>query len=177
MPDSRISGYATAIFEIAKAEGQLDRVENELFRIARTFESSSKLRETISDQRLPIDRKRAIVDDLLAGRAQEATVGFVNFVVSLGRASDLPAIADELVAKAAGSRDKVIAEVRSAITLDQETVDRLTTALARKTNKDLEVRVIVDPDVVGGIVARVGDIVIDGTVKTRLTKLREAVSG
>ena len=177
MTDSRISGYAAAIFEIAKAEGQLDRVEDELFRIARTFESSSELRETLGDPRLPIDRKRAIVDDLLGGRAQEVTVGFVNFVVSLGRASGLPAIADELVAKAAGSRDKVVAEVRSAIQLDQETVDRLTTALARKTNKDVEVRVVVDPDVVGGIVARVGDIVIDGTVKTRLTKLREAVSG
>ena len=78
---------------------------------------------------------------------------------------------------AAGSRDKVVAEVRSAVALDDATVERLTAALARKTNKDVEVRVIVDPDVVGGIVARVGDVVIDGTVKTRLTKLREAVSG
>ena len=99
------------------------------------------------------------------GRALGATVGFVNFVVSLGRASDLPAIADELVAKVAGSRDKVVAEVRSAIELDDKTVARLAKALAKKTNKDVEVRVIVDPDVVGGIVARVGDVVIDGTVQ------------
>lgn len=177
MADSRIQGYAAAIFEVAKAEGQLERVEDELFRIARTFESSNELRETLSDLRLPIDRKHAILDDLLGVRALEATVGFVNFVVSVGRAGDLPAIADELVAKAARSRDKVVAEVRAAIQLDDATVERLTRALAKRTNKDVEVRVIVDPNVVGGIVARVGDVVIDGTVKTRLTKLREALSG
>lgn len=177
MPDSRIQGYAAAIFEVARAEDKLERVEDEFFRIARTFESSKELRKTLSDPRLPIDRKHAIIDDLLGGRALEATVGFVNFLISTGRISDLPAIADELVAKAAGSRDKVVAEVRSAIALDHATVERLTRALAKRTNKDVEVRVIVDPDVVGGIVARVGDIVIDGTVKTRLTKLREALTG
>lgn len=177
MADSRIQGYAAAIFEVARAEDKLERVEDEFFRIARTFESSKELRKTLSDPRLPIDRKHAIIDDLLGGRALEATVGFVNFLISTGRISDLPAIADELVAKAAGSRDKVVAEVRSAIALDDATVGRLTRALAKRTNKDVEVRVIVDPDVVGGIVARVGDIVIDGTVKTRLTKLREALTG
>ena len=177
MSDPRIQGYAAAIFEVASAEGDLERVEDELFRVARTFESSSELRDALSDPRLPIDRKHAIIDDLLGGRAKDTTVGFVNFVVSLGRGGDLPAIADELVAKAAGSRDKVVAEVRSAIELDDATIDRLTAALANRVNKDVEVRVIVDPDVVGGISARVGDVVIDGTVKTRLTKLREAVSG
>ena len=177
MTDTRIQGYAAAIFEIAKAEGQLERIEDELFRVARTVESSNELRETLTDPQLPIDRKHAIIDDLLGGRAQDATVGFVNFVVTLGRASDLPAIADELVARAAGSRDKVVAEVRSAVALDDATVERLTTALANRTNKDVEVRVIVDPEVIGGIVARVGDVVIDGTVKTRLMKLREAVTG
>jgi F-type H+-transporting ATPase subunit delta len=177
MADTRIQGYAAAIFAIANAEDVADRVSDELFRIARTFESSNELRETMSNPQLPIDRKHAIFDDLLGGRALEATVGFVNYVVSLGRASDLPAIADELVAKAAGSRDKVVGEVRSAIPLDDATVGRLTRALSKRTNKDVEVRVVVDPDVVGGIVARVGDVVIDGTVKTRLTKLREALTG
>jgi F-type H+-transporting ATPase subunit delta len=177
MADPRIEGYAAAAFEVAKAEGQLERVEDELFRVARTFESSKELRETLSDPRLPVERKHAILDDLVGGRALDATVGFVNFVISVGRASDLSAIADALVAQAAGSRDKVVAEVRSAVDLDAKTVDRLTKALAKRTNKDVEVRVTVDPDVIGGIAARVGDVVIDGTVKTRLTKLREAVSG
>ena len=177
MADPRIQGYANAAFEVAEAEGQLERVEDEMFRIARAFETSNELRDSLSDPRLPIERKHAIVDDLIGGRATDATVGIVNFIVQMGRAAELPAIADELVAVAAGSRDKVVAEVRSAVALDDATVERLTAALARKTNKDVEVRVIVDPDVVGGIVARVGDVVIDGTVKTRLTKLREAVSG
>lgn len=177
MADARIAGIAQAAFEVAKAEGVLERVEDEMFRVARAFESSDELRDALADPRLPVERKHAIVDDLIGGRATTTTVGIINLVVTLGRASELPAIADELVAVAAGSRDKVVAEVRSAVALDDTTVERLTRALVARTKKDVEVRVIVDPDVVGGLVARVGDVVIDGTIKTRLTKLREALTG
>ncbi len=177
MADARIQGYAAAAFAVAKAEGVLERVEDEMFQVARAVEASDELRDTLADPQLPVERKHAIVDDLIGGRATDTTVGLINLVVGLGRGSELPAIADELVAVAAGSRDKAVAEVRSAVPLDDATVERLTSALSRRTKKDVEVRVIVDPDVVGGLVARVGDVVIDGTVKTRLTKLRQAVTG
>ncbi len=177
MADPRIQGYAAAILEVAKAEDSLERVQDELFRVAQTFESSTELRDALSDPRLPVERKQSIIEDLLGGRAHPLTVGFVNFVVGLGRAAELPAIARELVALAAGERGKILADVRSAMSLDDETVTRLAQALSRHVGKEVEVKVTVDESLVGGLVARVGDLIIDGSVKGRLEDLRESLVG
>jgi F-type H+-transporting ATPase subunit delta len=174
--DPRIDGYAAAILEVAKAEGELARVGDELFRIARAFESSPELREALTDPRLPVERKKAVVDDLLTGKTSTLAVNLVNFVVGVGMSSDLPAIADRLAERAAAERNKVIAEVRSAIELDDATVARLSESLSRATGKDVEVKTVVDPTVVGGIVARVGDTVIDGSLSHRMQELRETLT-
>lgn len=174
MPD-RVRGYAAGLFEIARAEEQLDRVQNELLQVAGALRSSDELRDSLSNPQLPADRKRSIVDGLLEGRASGLTVAFVNFVVGLGRASALPDIVDELAETAAAAVNREVAEIRTAVDLDAATVARLVTALARQTGKQLEPKVIVDPSVIGGIVARVGDTVIDGSVQKRLSGLREAL--
>lgn len=171
----RIVGYATGLVEIARAEGQLERVESELFQLGRALEGSQQLMDTLSDRAVPADRRQGIIDDLLSSRASELTTGLVGFVVGLGRASELPAIIDAFVAAAAAGRNRQVAEVRSAVVLDDETKTRLADALGRVTGKEVEVKVIVDPDVVGGLSARVGDTVIDGTLRRRLTSLREAL--
>ena len=88
----RVKGYAAGIFEIARAEDQLDRVQNELLQIARAVRSSDELRDALSNPQLPADRKQAIVDGLLETRASELTISVVGFVVGLGRASSLPEI-------------------------------------------------------------------------------------
>ncbi len=157
------------------AEGQLDRVQSELLQVAGAVRSSAELRDALSNPQLPADRKKAIVDGLLEGRASELTVGFINFVVAMGRASSLADIVDEMVEAAAASVNLEVAEIRTAVDLDATTVARLVAALARKTGKQLEPKVIIDPSVIGGIVARVGDTVIDGSVQKRLSGLREAL--
>ena len=171
----RVTGYAAGIFEIARAEDQLERVQNELLQIARAFRSSDDLRDSLSNPQLPADRKSAIVNGLLENRASELTIAFVNFLVGLGRASSLPDIVDELAETAAAAVNREVAEIRTAVDLDPATVERLVAALARQTGKRLEPKVIVDPSVIGGIVARVGDTVIDGSVQKRLSGLREAL--
>lgn len=174
--DDRIDGYAAAILEVAKAEGQLERVGDELFRIARAFESSNSLREALTDSRIPEERKKGVIDDLLGAKASPLAVNLVHFVVSAGRAADLPAIADRVTARAASARRKAVAEVRTAVELDAATIERLTAALSKATGKDVEVKAVVDPTVIGGVVARVGDVVIDGTVSHRLEQLRETLN-
>ncbi len=174
--EDRIDGYAAAILEVAGAEDQLERVGDELFRIARAFESSNPLREALTDPRIPVERKQGVIDDLLGGKSSPLTVNLIGFVVSAGRASDLPAIADRVAARAAATRDKAVAEVRTAIELDAATIERLTAALNTATGKDVEVKVVVDPSVIGGVVARVGDVVIDGTVSHRLQQIRETLN-
>jgi F-type H+-transporting ATPase subunit delta len=173
--DDRVKGYAAGLFEIARAEGELERVQGELLQVVAAFRSSDELRDSLSNPQLPVDRKKAIVDGLLQSRASGLTVAFVNFVVGMGRASSLPDIVDGLAETAAAAVSREVAEIRTAVDLDAETVDRIIAALARKTGKQLEPKVIVDPSVVGGIVARVGDTVIDGSVQKRLSGLREAL--
>jgi F-type H+-transporting ATPase subunit delta len=173
--DDRIKGYAKGIFELARAEGELERVEGEFLAISRALQTSPELRSNLTDPQLPVEKKRGIIDDLIGGRASSLTVGVVQLLMGQNRASDLPAVATAVAEAAASSRDKALAEVRSAVPLDDETVQRLTTALDRATGKNVEVKVIVDPSVIGGIVARVGDTVIDGSIAKRFDSVRQAV--
>ena len=171
----RITGYANGIFELAKAEEELERVENELFTIAQALDDSPELRSTLTDPQLPMEKKQALIDDLIGGRASSLSVDLVQLIVSQGRASELSDIARAVVEAAAASRDKAVAEVRSAVPLDEETIERLAAALGRATGKSVEVKVVVDESVIGGIVARVGDTVIDGSLARRVDSLRQAV--
>jgi F-type H+-transporting ATPase subunit delta len=173
--DDRIAGYANALFALATAEGELERVEDEILAVAQALEGSAELRSALTDPQLPVDRKQAIIDEVIAGRASSLTVGIVQLIVAQGHASELPAIAKAFVETAAASRQRALAEVRSAVPLDDETVERLAAALSSATGRDVEVKVIVDPSVIGGVIARVGDTVIDGSIARRVDSLRQAV--
>lgn len=171
-----IRGYAQAIFAVAEAEGVLDEVEDELFRFARTVEEQPELRQALTDISLPSERKRAVITELLGGKATPQIVNLLGFIVEQGRARELPAIADELVQLAAERRQQAVAEVRSALPLDAERRRRLAEALSRATGKQIELRVIVDESIIGGVVARVGDQVFDGSIRRRLELARERLS-
>jgi F-type H+-transporting ATPase subunit delta len=172
MSDPRIDGYARALFEVARAEGTLDEVEDELFRFARSFESSDSLRSTLTDEAVPAAKRQAIVEDLLDGKATPTTTQLVSMVVGSGRGRDLPAIIDKLVERASSSKNLAVAEVRSAVALSGDQQDRLKAALANATGKQVNLKVIVDPSILGGIVATVGDTVLDGSVRTRADQLK-----
>ena len=172
MSDALIEGYARALFEIARAEGTLDEVEDELFRFARSYESSDALRTTLTDENLPAEKRQAIVEDLLDGKATTTTVQLVSMVVGSGRGRDLPAIVDSLVERASSAKQLDVAEVRTAVPLTADQLDRLKAALENATGKSLNLKATVDPSVVGGIVATVGDTVIDDTVRTRIDQLK-----
>jgi len=172
MSDARIHGYARALFEVAVAEGTIDEVEDELFRFARSYESSDALRNALTDEMIPAGKRQAIVEDLLGGKATSTTTQLVSMVVGSGRGRDLPAIIDKLVERASKSKDLEVAEVRSAVALSDDQQDRLKAALANATGKAVNLKVIVDPSILGGIVATVGDAVIDGSVRTRVDQLK-----
>jgi F-type H+-transporting ATPase subunit delta len=174
-PSDRVEAYANALLEVARVEGHLAEIEDELFRFARTFESSDELRMALSDPALPADRRVAVVEELLGGKALRASVALSSFVVAAGRAGELPEIVDRFVELAAAEQRRAVAEVRSAVPLSGEQTDRLREALNHATGKDVDVKVVVDPSVLGGVVARVGDVVIDGSVRRRLEQLKEQI--
>ena len=174
MTDERTHAYAEALLAVARSEGSLADVEDELFRFARVLESNDELRTTLTDAALPVSRRQQIVEDLLGGRANPTTTALVSMVVGTGRSRDLPAIIDELVKRSAAEGNKEVAEVRSAVDLTDDQKQRLAAALEAKTGKKVELKVIIDPTVLGGLVAQVGDTVIDGSVRTKLDQLKTA---
>jgi len=172
---NKVDVYAKAIADIVAAEGFSAEAEDELFRFARTFESNDTLRMALSDPTLPLERRLGVVEELMVGKALTISTAVASFLVSAGHASDLPAIIDRFVALAAESRSHEVAEVRSAVALTETQIANLTGALERATGKNVEVKVVVDESVLGGLVARVGDTVIDGTVRHRLDQLKDSI--
>jgi F-type H+-transporting ATPase subunit delta len=116
------------------------------------------------------------VDDLLESRASRSTVGLLDFLMEQGRGRDLARIIDALSDLAAERRQQALAEVRTAVPLDEFRRARLQEALSKATGRTVELRVLVDRSVVGGVVARVGDQVFDGTVRRRLEIAREQLT-
>jgi F-type H+-transporting ATPase subunit delta len=171
----RVDAYAQALLEIAQSEDRLSEIEDELFRFARVVEGNDDLRMALANPGLPLERRAAIVDELLEGRALPVTRAMAAFVIGAGRGHDFPAIVQRFVELAAHTREHEVAEVRSANPLDDAQVQRLAQALSRATNKNVEVKVVIDPTVMGGLVATIGDTVIDGTVRHRLDQLKETL--
>ncbi len=168
--------YAAALFQIAKAEGGLERVEDELFRFARTLEGNDQLRMTLTDATIPVERRQKVVEELLGGRASPVTVALVSFVVSVGRGRNLPEIIDKLVAKAAEERREAVAEIRTAYPLDDDAPRGGWPAALEPGHRQAgSVKEVIDPSVLGGVVAIIGDTVIDASIRHRLEQLRESL--
>jgi F-type H+-transporting ATPase subunit delta len=174
--DRVIQGYAQALFAVAEAEGELDQVEDELFRFGKTMQSRPDLREALTDPKLPADRKKAVLQELLGKKASPHTLSMLGFLIDQGRTRDLPKILEALSEVAAEQRRKQVAEVRTAVPLRDEQRKRLQEALSKATGKDVELKVLIDPTVIGGVVARVGDQVFDGTIRRKLEMAREQLS-
>lgn len=166
-----IDGYADALLAVLRAEG-VTGADDEIFRFAQALEANDELRNVLSDPYVPAERRQQVVEDLLQGRASDVTRAAVSLVVGAGRAGDLPAIARALLAKRAAAVGKEVAEVRSAVDLTDDQKARLTDSLKQATGRDVDVKVVIDPAVLGGVVTTIGDTVIDGSVRSRLTQVK-----
>src|SRR4029453_16654825 len=109
------------------------------------------------DPSLPIENKRQLIADSLRERANPLAVNLLGFLVEQGRAPEIGRIAETLAGVAAAAREGAVAEVRSAVPLDDARAKKLADALTKATGRPIEIRVIVDPNVLGGVGAKVGD--------------------
>ncbi|MEY2958594.1 MAG: synthase subunit delta [Actinomycetota bacterium] len=172
MSGARITSYVNAMVELASAEGVLAEVASEMFQLAAAFETDEKLRAALTDQSVPMVNRQSIVEALLSSKANNVTVQLVAMVIGAGRARDLPGIAREFAERASQAGGADFAEVRSAVALSDDQRGRLASALSAKLGRKVDVKVVVDPSVVGGIVATVGDEIIDGSVRGNLDQLK-----
>lgn len=170
---SKVDGYAAALLDIANTEPEPASVLDEMYRAATGLAGNAELVDVLGDPRVPGERKQGIVADILGSRATNVTVAAISFLVAAGQSSHLADIAARLAELAADAEGEVVAEVRTATELSDDQVARLAAALEKKTGKKIQVKIVVDPSVIGGVVAKVGDTVLDGSVQHRFTELRE----
>jgi F-type H+-transporting ATPase subunit delta len=171
--DAVVRGYAQALFAVAEAEGDLEQVEDELFRFGSAVEREPELRQALTDPALPAERKKAVIAELLGRKTSRHTVALLGFLVDQGRTKDVPRIIEAMAELAAERRRRALAEVRTAVPLDAKRRDELARALSHATGKEVELKVLVDPSVIGGVVAQVGDQVFDGSIRRKLELARE----
>ena len=166
---------AMAAFTAAGRAGELERVGDELYQLAGLIDHEPRLRSALTNPGLPVENKRALVADLLEGGASGRTAALADLLVELGEGHDLDTSARELAELAARRRGLVVAEVRSAVELDEERRAHLAETLARITGTPVELRVTVDEAILGSVVVRIGDEVFDGSIRSRLEQAREAL--
>lgn len=172
----RTTGYAQAIVALATAEDALDVVEDELLTVARVVDGNNQLREQLTDIHLPTAQRLRFVESDALAAAHPTTRAALAMVIAGNRAGDLGAIAHEVARAAAESRERELAEVYVAVPLDYAKRESLRAALERATGKRLEMKVFVDDSVVGGVRAKIGDTVIDGSLARRLDDLRTRIA-
>jgi F-type H+-transporting ATPase subunit delta len=159
----------------AERTGQLDELEDELFRFNRIVDADPVLRRILVDRGVAVERKRELVHQLLDGRATEATIRLVEQAVS-ARHRSFDTVLTDYQNAAANRRSQLLATVISATPLTPEETERLSAALQRMYGRAVHLNADVDPTVVGGVRVMIGDEVIDGTVETRLADARRELT-
>lgn len=166
-----------AVLAIAERDGAIEDVEDELFRFARLLAAEPRLRDLLADVTQPEGGRLALLDGLVSDKVQPATLQLLRQAVRLPRGRALDTLVEQLAELAAERRGRSVAHVTAAAPLSAEQERRLTEDLSRIYGRSIDVQVEVDPDLLGGLVIRVGDEVIDGSVAARLAEARQRLAG
>jgi F-type H+-transporting ATPase subunit delta len=155
----------------ADRRGELEDVEDQLFRFARFVESSPDLRNVLGDRAIDRSRRQELVGELLSGRATESTIVLAKRAV-VARERTFAQTIEGYVTLAAAQKNRVVATVRVAQPLSDDQRDRLRVALARQVGREVAIQEVIDPDILGGVRVELGDEVFEGTVSDRLEAAR-----
>jgi F-type H+-transporting ATPase subunit delta len=166
--------YARALFSIGVDRGTFEQLGQELDGVAELWTGSTELREALANPVFPASQKRAVLQSLLVRAAVSPDVQ--KFVLLLLERRRLPAVAN--IARAYREMadlhtGRVRAHVTSALPLSPPELERVRQSLARRTGKQVLVEASVDAALIGSLVARVGDLVLDGSLRTQLGTLRD----
>jgi F-type H+-transporting ATPase subunit delta len=166
----RLAASAT-VGQLTDATG-LDDLDDDMFRFTRLVAAEPELRAALSNPALPAERKRDLLDALLAERVHPATLRLVTEVAVHPRGRGLDRGLDEYARIAAERRRRLIAVVRTAVALSGSQKSRLAAALSAQYGREIHINIELDPDIVGGMTVRVGDEEIDGSIAGRLADVR-----
>lgn len=163
------------IISSAEAADRADQVEDELFHFERIVAADEPLRAALGDQTAPAERRVALVESLLAGKAAQETVALARQAVRAPRGRRFDRSIVGFLATASARREQQTATVTSAVPLTEGDRARLVDGLSAIYGGKVHVNAVVDPRVMGGVKVEIGDELIDGTVIRKLDGARRAM--
>ena len=170
--------YAKALFGLAQETDAVLSVGAELDRIAAAIKTVPALADVLVVPKYPAAERRAALQQLAGPLGiSPLLTHFLSFLIDQRRTRDLAAIHEDYVRLAEEAAGRVRGEVVSATPLEPAQLDRIRNALARRLRRELDLAIRVDPALLGGLVARVGDLVFDGSLRTQLAQLRAQLTG
>lgn len=164
--------YAGAIFDIARKQNTIDRTLEDVQGIARLF-SKRTLAYLLNEPKIPVKRKEDVLRQALKDRVLPTSLNLALLVVQRELVEVMPNIARELEQLVLNYKNQAVAEVTTAAPMDERQLNQVKQALERRTHKTIIMQTKVQPEILGGVIARVGDQVIDGSVRQRLSALRQ----
>ncbi|RAL20248.1 ATP synthase F1 subunit delta [Lujinxingia litoralis] len=168
--------YARALLELATEAGKVDVLNTSLSWLGEAFAQSEELRQALLNPGVTLAERRRVIEALAAARGWDGLMrNFVMLLLDRDRLRYIEAIAEDFSAGVDMQAGRVRARVTSASPLDEGQIAEIKAALARKTGKEVLVETSVDESLIGGVVARVGGSIYDGSVRTRLKRMREAI--
>jgi F-type H+-transporting ATPase subunit delta len=162
-----------AVLALAERDGVIEDVEDELFRFSRILDGHARLAVLLADETAPVRRRVALLDRLVSDKVRPTTRRLLEQAVRLPRGANLELLVGKLAELAAARRNRSVAHVTAAAPLTDEQERRLAQVLSTIFGRPVSVQVELNPDLLGGLVIRVGDEVIDGSVVARLAKARQ----
>ena len=166
-----------AVLAAAERAEELGEVEDELFRLARILDGQPELQVVLADLAVPVERRVELLEDVLRGKVLPTTLRLASEAVRSPRGRRLDRVLEDYVRFAAERRQRLVAEVWTAIPLSEEQATRLGEALATAFGRRVQIQSTVDPTLLGGLTVRVGDEVIDGSILNRVELARRRIAG
>ena len=178
MKDIRVAKrYAGALFAVANRNGILDAVASDLELIHKRMTDVPYLRAILMEPLVSDTRKNSVADEAFGDRVTAASLNFLKLLIRKRREELFEECAREFRVLLAIHANTADAEVSSAVPLTVDQTDRLTEKLQALTGKTIRLTSSLDPALLGGVVVRIGDTVMDGSVRGKLERLERQLSG
>ena len=159
----------------ADKNGELERLENQLFDFARVLRANPELRQALNTSADTDQGKISLLESVVKGKYVNSTLNLLRRVISLRRGRSIDSTLAAYSHYVSARKDRLVAHVKSAVELSDAQLTKLVAALSKQMRRDVHINVEIDPRVLGGISVRYADDVIDGTIVNRLTEAGRAL--